>query len=235
MLSMPWILDAILVVILLIFVGIGVHRGAIRTVVEFFGSFVALIVAAMVSNTVTEPLFTETIRPMVLNAMENMLEDAIAGSADPMANLMEKIPDFAVRYFENGALAQKIEGALMLGATDGAQMLTDGVIGPVVQLLLRGVIAVLTFLVVSVLLRVIAEALDLVAKLPVLHQLNEGLGAVCGAAKGLVVVVLLVTLVTAVVPFVPENDFITMGHIEESMIFQQVNKINPLKNWVNWI
>jgi hypothetical protein len=44
-----------------------------------------------------------------------------------------------------------------------------------------------------------------------------------------------VTLTMAVLPFLPENDFITAGHIEESMIFRWAHEINPLKNWKEWI
>lgn len=233
--AMPWILDGAVVVILVIFIGIGIHRGAVRTIVEFAGFFAALVAAAMVSNAVTGPLFEEFIRPFVLDTMQNTLESAAAGSADPMAALMAKMPDFAVRYFENGQLQQKLEQALMTGSAEGAQMLTDGVIAPVVQMLLQGIVAILTFVAAMVLIRVIAGAADLVAKLPVLHQLNQGLGAVCGAAKGLVIVFLLVTAVTALLPFLPENDWITAGHIEESEVFYQISEINPLKNWVSGI
>ncbi len=233
--TMPWILDGILIAVLLIFIGIGIRRGAVRTIVEFAGFFAALLAAAVVSNAVTEPLFQSLIRPAVLNAMTGALENTAAGSADPLAALTEKMPEFVVHYFENAQLQQKLTQALAVSSVEGARVLTDSVVGPVVQMLLRGLIAVATFIVAMVLIRMLAGALDLVAKLPVLHQLNEGLGAVCGAAKGLVVVLLLVMLVTAVLPFLPENDFITMGHIEESVIFQWVHEINPLKNWKEWI
>ncbi len=233
--AMPWILDGAVIAVLLIFIGIGIRRGAVRTIVEFAGFFAALVAAAVVSNAVTEPLFQSMIRPVVLDAMSGALENIAASSTDPLAALTEKMPEFVVHYFENAQLQQKLAQALMLGSAEGAQVLTDGVVAPVVQMLLRGLIAIATFIVAMVLIRMIAGALDLVAKLPVLRQLNKGLGAVCGAAKGLVVVILLVTLVTAVLPFLPQNDFITMGHIEDSMIFQRISEVNPLKDWVREI
>jgi uncharacterized membrane protein required for colicin V production len=233
--AMPWILDGAVVLVLLIYIGIGIHRGAVRTVVEFVGFFAALVAAATVSDAVTSTLFQSAIRPVVQESMTNALEGITAGAADPMTALMEKMPDFAVRYFENAQLRQQLAQALTVSSAEGAQMLTDNVVGPVVQMLLHGLISVVVFIVVMILIRMLAGALDLVAKLPVLRQLNEGLGAICGAAKGVVIVMLLVTLTMAVLPFLPENDFITAGHIEESMIFRWVHEINPLKNWKEWI
>ena len=233
--AMPWILDGAVVLVMLIYIGIGIHRGAVRTVVEFVGFFAALVAAATVSDAVTSTLFQSAIRPVVQESMTNALEGITAGAADPMTALMEKMPDFAVRYFENAQLRQQLAQALTVSSAEGAQMLTDNVVGPVVQMLLHGLISVVVFIVVMILIRMLAGALDLVAKLPVLRQLNEGLGAICGAAKGVVIVMLLVTLTMAVLPFLPENDFITAGHIEESMIFRWAHEINPLKNWKEWI
>ena len=233
--AMPWILDGAVVLVMLIYIGIGIRRGAVRTVVEFVGFFAALVAAATVSDAVTSTLFQSAIRPVVQESMTNALEGITAGSADPMTALMEKMPDFAVRYFENAQLRQQLAQALTVSSAEGAQMLTDNVVGPVVQMLLHGLISVVVFIVVMILIRMLAGALDLVAKLPVLRQLNEGLGAICGAAKGVVIVMLLVTLTMAVLPFLPENDFITAGHIEESMIFRWAHEINPLKNWKEWI
>ncbi len=233
--AMPWILDGAVVLVMLIYIGIGIRRGAVRTVVEFVGFFAALVAAATVSDAVTSTLFQSAIRPVVQESMTNALEGITAGAADPMTALMEKMPDFAVRYFENAQLRQQLAQALTVSSAEGAQMLTDNVVGPVVQMLLHGLISVVVFIVVMILIRMLAGALDLVAKLPVLRQLNEGLGAICGAAKGVVIVMLLVTLTMAVLPFLPENDFITAGHIEESMIFRWAHEINPLKNWKEWI
>ena len=233
--AMPWILDGAVLVVLVLYIGMGIRRGAVRTIVEFAGFFAALVAAAVVSNAVTGPLFQSMIRPAVMDAMSSALENISAGSGDPLEALTAKMPDFAVRYFESGVLKEKLEQALMLSSAEGAQILTDGVIAPVVQMLLRGLIAIGTFIAAMLLIRVIAGALDLVAKLPVLCQLNKGLGAVCGAAKGLVAVFLLVTAVTVLLPFLPGNDLITTGHIEESMIFQRVAEINPLKDWVEGI
>ncbi len=232
---MHLILDGAVVLVMLIFIGIGIHRGAVRTVVEFAGFFAALIAAAVISNAVTVPLYEAWVRPAVLETMGNALTDIATGSADPLTALTEKMPEFVVRYFENSSLEQNLSQALTAGAADGAQLLTDNVVAPVVQLLIRVLVAVVTFVVVLWLSRLIAGAADLVAKLPVLHQLNQGLGAVCGAAKGLIVVFVAVALIMALLPFLPENEFLTAGNIEESMIFQKVYEINPLIQWMKKI
>ncbi len=232
---MHLILDGAVVLVMLIFIGIGIHRGAVRTVVEFAGFFAALIAAAVISNAVTVPLYEAWVRPAVLETMGNALTDIATGSADPLTALTEKMPEFVVRYFENSSLEQNLSQALTAGAADGAQLLTDNVVAPVVQLLIRVLTAVVTFIVVLWLSRLIAGAADLVAKLPVLHQLNQGLGAVCGAAKGLIVVFVAVALIMVLLPSLPENEFLTAGNIEESMIFQKVYEINPLIQWMKKI
>lgn len=229
------VLDGAVLLVMLIFIGIGIHRGAVRTIVEFVGFFAALAAAAIVSNAVTVPLYETWVSPVVLETMTNALSDIAAGSADPLAALTEKMPEFVVRYFESSHLQQNLSQALTLGAAEGAQMLADSVVAPVVQLLIRVLVAVVTFIVATWLIRLIAGAADLVAKLPVLHQLNQGLGAVCGAAKGLIIVFVAAALLKALLPFLPENEFLTAGHIEESMIFQKVCEINPLKNWIKGI
>lgn len=225
---MSWLLDLAVIIVFVVYLMLGIKRGAVRTVVEFVGFFAALVVAAVFSEQIAGIVFQSLVRPSVLKATENMLQNILAGSADPVAALNRQLPSFVTQFFDTSALQEQLETAVNSGAADGAKVLTDLAIGPVVTMLMQVIAAVVLFIAAMALIRMAAGAMDLIARLPVLKQLNKGLGAVCGAAKGLIIIFLISALIYGLTPFLPENDVLSMETIEESRIFGTICEINPL-------
>lgn len=226
---MNWILDVAVVAIFVVFTAVGVYRGAVRTIVEFAGFFAALVLAVTLGNRIGEGIFEAFIRPGMLESMEQALDQILTGSiGDPMNALSDALPGYVARFFDGETLMGKMEQALQSGAVEGARVLTDHVIGPVLIMLLRVIVSILLFVVLMFVIRLLAKAADLIARLPVLKQLNKGLGGVCGAAKGLMIIFLVAAVIYGIAPFVPKNWIIGMGNIEKSVVFQWVCEINPL-------
>lgn len=230
---MNWILDIVLVALAVLFIYLGGRRGAVRTIVEFVGSIAAIVIAVVVGGWLGETVFTVFLREGLCSTMETTIAGSMGNSlAEQITAVSEALPEYVSRFFDSEALATNVQNAINAGAADGAVLLTDHVIGPVLVMVLRLVFMIVLFIAVKILIRLIANAVDLVAKLPVLHQLNKGLGMVCGAAKAVVVILLLAAAICAIAPFMGENAWLSTQTVEQTYLLSWVCDHNPIYHFI---
>ena len=70
--------------------------------------------------------------------------------------------------------------------------------------------------------------LDLVAKLPVLRQLNHLLGGICGALKGAAVILLVLAVLRVALPMGKTPGLLSQRNLEQSVLFGTIYENNPL-------
>lgn len=226
---MAWILDGAVLVLLAVMILIGHKRGAIRSVIEFAGVIAALLSAALLGGWLSEWIYTTFMRGGLLTKFEQVITESVGGSAaDRVEAIASALPAYVGRFLDGQSLAEQIRAADDAGAVNGAQILVDDVVGPILLMILRTITTVVLFIVVLILFKLIARAGDLVAKLPVLHQLNQALGAVCGAAKAALLILLAAAALRAASPLIPTNAAFGSENISESIVFKWVYDHNPL-------
>lgn len=105
---------------------------------------------------------------------------------------------------------------------DIGQQLRATVVTTLAERIMRAIVFLVSFLVILLLWRIISHALNLVAKLPVLHFLNKTGGAVLGLAKG----VLLLLLAGAILRLLDEE--LAQRLAQESWLFGRFLSISSL-------
>lgn len=185
---MSYLLDALLLILFALCVWIGWKRGFIKTVSGLIALVAAVIVAATFSAPIAEGVYTNSVEPAVLSTLEEQISGEVLPSAEDLDAAIEKMPSLVATLLEVGDMGS---GAAILEQVDvveagksAARTITDRVVAPIVlplmQMLCSVVLFAITYLIALILLRV----LDLVAKLPLLKQLNSTLGLVAGALTG---------------------------------------------------
>lgn len=213
------IIDIVIAAVFLLCLVLGWRRGLFRSLAELAVVVLALMLSCQFADFAAPMVIDRGLRPATHEAIshrvdEMMAEDIAAISPmEEMERVVDAIPNTFIREQARkmiGELGLPVEEALEHSTREhllelGTQI-ADTVLDTAVYSLLHTLLCFASFLVVTLALRLIARALDLTLKLPVLHQANQLGGLLFGAVKGLVLVCLGVWLLGQMGLWVtPEN------------------------------
>lgn len=185
---MTYVFDGLLLVLFALCVWLGWKRGFIKTVSGLIALVVAVLVASAFSAPIATAVYNGSVEPAVVTSLEEHISGEVLPSEEDLDTAIGKLPSFVTMLLKAGEMDS---GAAILAKVEdvdagksAARTITDRVITPIVlplmQMLCSVLLFLLTYLVVSLVLRV----LDLVAKLPILKQVNNTMGLLAGAVTG---------------------------------------------------
>ena len=188
------IIDAIVVVVLLAFAIWGARQGLVRALAGLVMVIVALVGAGMIAATFSGPA-ARLAAPVIQKHITSRVEEAMAVQTDSTPEEVGEEPrvedllvllglDEDVR----GSLAEQAEEQIR----DAGASIVSAVVESMVGSVAYGVLFILSFLALLLMLHVLAGAMDLVMKLPLLHGLNTLGGGALGLIEGTLVLFLAV-------------------------------------------
>ncbi len=189
---MNWL--AILVLLFLIaYIIRGYHNGLIKTVFSICAVFIALTVAFVGNKTLSGILQdNETIYKAVNNKVVKTMEiETDAKSAAEQKNYIDSLP-----------VPKRLKEALTENNNKKVYELMDTskfgdyISGYITRMILNAIAFAILFIVTLILVRIIASALDIVSRLPVIHTLNKLGGLALGLIHGFVVLWILCIVLT---------------------------------------
>lgn len=184
-------MDIAVAAVLLLFVIVGWRQGFVKSLAGLIITVIALVGAAVVAGSFAEPA-ARLAAPLIEGMVEEKVDQALidqTGSYDTDrldGSVEEVLQMLGIDADAREEIAGRAEDTIRdTGAT---------VVSAVIQSLARSVIYVvlfiLAFVALSLLLHVLAAAMDLLTKLPGLHAVNALSGAALGLVKGGLVVFL---------------------------------------------
>lgn len=188
--SIPILLDIVIIAILLCFVAGGIRLGFIRALCSLLAVFVAFFGAFFLAKYLT-PVAVQIATPYALPSIVEKLEGEEAAPSRDFSEQETKtllqnlgLPDSWSRIIEKNYSAQETDTPAF---TSPSQMLANYIL----KIIITGALFLLSFIILLILWAILSRTLDLVAKLPVLNFCNRTLGAVIGLLKGLVLLLVL--------------------------------------------
>lgn len=180
---------------------VGRRRGLFRSLLGLTAAVLAMLLASRLASFGADLVIDRVLRPAATAAMEQRVDELLAESTaalspvEEMEQVISAIPNDLIRE-KAAALLGKMELSAEATVTRSAretllalgESLLDTVLDTAVYGLLYGAIYLVAFLVATVALKLLARALDLTLKLPVLRQANQLGGLLFGAAEGVVLV-----------------------------------------------
>ncbi len=205
--TLALILDAVLVIVFVVTVLEGRHRGFTVTVLSFAVSIISLIIAK------------EYAQPIAVWLNENFVHDGLVKELTELINnnlsngtqsVMASLPDYVVSAAESAGISlEGIVSRLSSEASVGnaaAEMVTA-----VEKVVILPLITVVAFLIVFALGKAIlglgARIVGLAAKLPIIRGIDKTLGAVAGALKGVLAIAVVSLIFSAVASVFTDNEF----------------------------
>lgn len=236
---MPYILDAIVVIIVAVTAIIGYRRGFIRTIIQLAGCVIAFVLALSLSGTVSTMVYDGVLRGGLHDKLETAWnETVVEGAAQTLTEQTEAVfdtlPGFVQTALDTETIMQGIQNSVGNDQTGTAvaDYLVDDLIRPVMIAMIRFVAFLILFAILMLLIRLLEKLLKPITKLPLLRQTDGLLGTVVGLAKGIVFALVAVTIIQLIAAGTTTGPF-TQENLDNSVVAGWVAEINPLSAVLN--
>ena len=187
--SLPYLADAVIVVIFLLFIILGVKRGFVRSVLDLVGTLAAMLVSMWFSGIAAQWVFSTFLQESLTRQIAEALQAApAADAADAVLSVVTEILRGGLEAF--GITSDAINQAVA-GTSGQAAAAVVAVLSPMVVSVLRGLFALVLFVFLLVIFRILSGVVCRIFRLPVLRQLDKGLGILLGVAQAALITVLL--------------------------------------------
>ena len=229
------------VAIIAIFALIGWKVGFVKSVFSLISTIAVIIITILVSPIVTNMLKSnEKISEGIQVKLEQIID--LSGIAENLSVEEEKDP---LAFIENlqlpASIKDTIKDSLMNTMKEKKEVATDFVGDKLdsleqyicklfTDIILNALGFFITFILAAVAMAVLCFVLDLLSKLPVLHQLNTLAGAAIGALEGLVILWIMFIVITMLGSTDFGQNCLTM--IGESEILSFLYDSNILSNFL---
>ena len=201
------IFDIVALAFILIFSLIMMSRGGMRAILSLGGFVLSIIVASMLYPVLTDVVYQT---PLPEN-LEEIVSSVIVIEGDSEGTeSFEALPEFLQKALEDTK-------------STAVENITVSLAKTVTRLVINIIIFVLLIVVTKLIISLLSGAINLITKLPVLHELNALVGFLCGVAISLVIVWLASLLAGALAA---SNEAVAQW-IKDSYIVSIMSNITP--------
>ena len=189
------VFDLILLVVLILCIVVGMRRGFIMTLCGLLAIVIALVGAKAAADQFS-PMIEKAITPRIESVVTVQLNESVKDTVEDTTGWENKdangensgILGILQQSETYQAAVSAIQDSIAKGMESTMQTAAGSMAKEIAHPLSWGVVYVIAFLVILLLWNLISKALDLVAKLPVLHFFNRLLGGAFGLIKGVIIV-----------------------------------------------
>lgn len=227
---MNMILDIGLLCVFLFFILIGIKRGFIRSAVHFLGAVIAAFLASALGGAAAKWVFDTLFREALVSKIgETILSLGGQGAAAAAEETISSLPDFIQRALEEaGITVGSLQGMLASKTGEAAELIADA-LSPVFVSFLKVLAVIVLFMLFTMLVRVLANLVASVFRLPVLRQLDGLLGGVFGFLLALVAMWILVSAVQVFIPMLAAGARADLEEaLDHSLLAGLLIKSNPM-------
>lgn len=233
--SMGMVLDLIVIAIISVAVVIARKRGFVKTVVEFAGFFVAVILAFNLSSVLAEATYDNWIRRPVIDSINSSISGVVTETGENAADaIWNAIPSFITDNAEAFNISKEqlseIVDVSNISTGDAVAKATDQFVKPVALTVISAILSIVIFLLVALVFKLLAKPLNaLFSAIPVVGTLNKVLGVVLGFGNGIVISVIFCAVILCIIAFNGSGFLIfTKDNIDSSYLFKLLCKLSPM-------
>ncbi len=220
------IFDILIILIILLFVLLGVWRGAARTLLNLAAVTVSAIIARFAASALAAAVYEHFIKKTVTDNITRLITES--GEQYAAQHSMQALPGGVkslIGVFSRmfGVAPDDLQGRLVSSTAQPEQVARaiEKPLGELTICILSVLIMLVLFIALSLVLKAVIRLTLGFFELPVVRGLNKLLGGVLGAVEGLVVVLVAVNLVYILVsctnPAAAENNAV-FGRLFEALI-----------------
>ncbi|MBR2028141.1 MAG: hypothetical protein IKA10_03995 [Oscillospiraceae bacterium] len=227
-LSVPQIIDIILLAVIFITAVRSFANGFFAAVVDLIGNIVGLIAAWILANRWAPVIFGNFFRERIINKTYAYISES-ADKIDVQSVIEQFTGGLPAEFMQE--FVTKAE-SLLLGVKEPtielAQSITDTVVGPVITTVITIVLFAAMCSVFSLLASLLAKALKAINHIPVIGFANRLGGFAVGVFAGIINVII-ISCILSFIAVITQNSlsFINMEVLIQSRLLSMTSIINP--------
>lgn len=231
---MAYILDGGVILILIVAVAVGCHRGFFKSLILLVGSLAAMVLAGLLSTPLASFTFDTFISGGLQETIAARIEEAGAGSAaDGLEVALSELPGPIAHALQAYAgtpeeIVDTVRDSLSGSASAAAQTVVTAVIRPVAVALLGFLLFFILFVLLMIVVRLLARLVRQIARLPVLKQADGLLGGLLGLVEGALLVLVAVTVVQLIAASAGPDAILTSEDVKDSILVSRIAEHNPV-------
>lgn len=219
-------LDIIILIIILLFVIIGIKKGAIKALLSLATTMVSFFVATTLGPIISKGIYNSAIKPRVIEKITGAIQESSATNvSEYVTNVIESFPKFVFNTFKNfgfgeteltNNITQSVENA-----PEKAVEIIEPAVGSIITALIGIISVIIIFVIVTILFKLLIRLLHNVFKLPGLRQVNKVFGAILGLIQGIVLSLFLVSIIKVSLPmFEKTPEILSEKSVSETYVFK---------------
>ena len=227
---MKYLLDAVVILIFLLCVFIGRKRGFIKTVAGIVAFLAALAVSMLLSGPVAGLVYDKAVEPSIVETVDTKLEETKGTAIEQLDNAYQSLPNMVKNLLAQAGVTD-VNGLSDRLPTDGAETIghsVNAVVEPLLLPLIKALCSLVLFFIAYIAASIVLRVLNIIAKLPLLKQLNKTLGLVGGIVSGALWALLAVTVIQVIAATGSADSTITLQTVSDTVVVNWVAGINPL-------
>lgn len=227
---MSILLDIVLLILLILFLVSGFRRGVAKSITEFGGALLAIVVAALLAALFAPMAYNTFVQGPLVDRIHQTLQGSVGTDAvQKLQEFIDALPGFLGNALESYGLSAGKLNEAVAGSTGEAANAVAALLAPVITDLLRLAMMLVFFIILMIVVKLAARGVDWVFDLPILRQLNSLLGAAFGVLKCAVVVIVLCTVLQIIIPMMnPVPEIFQQSTIDSTILFKFLYNNNPL-------
>ncbi len=230
---MSVVLDVIPLIIVVILLLLGYHRGLLHTVLGLGGYLIAALSAYLLSVPIAQWIFQTFLRANSYNTVMNVL--STLSQEQPADTLLHQVIAALPNNLSAFIPAQTVESLQMQWADtipapqQIAATVTDDLIAPIATGTIQLMIFLIAFVILCIVVKILMKVLKLVDRIPLIGSLNAFLGLLAGGAEAVLFLLLFTGLVALIIQLsANEWQFLNNQIVEKTVLFRFFYQINPL-------
>lgn len=229
---MAYILDAIIVLIILVFVILSAKKGFVRTLVEVVGFVAVIVIAFTFSSPLASTVYDKIIQPSVVKTVEDVASDGISSATDAVDAVWNKMPSFITGSsfidISKESVTATVQDKAASNSEQLAQNISEEFVKPVTVKFLSVLISVVMVVILLFIVKIVAKYVNKLFTFSVIGSINKTLGGILGLVKGAAVAVIFCLVVTLILSFTKDGFLIfTYDAINSSYIFKFLMGFSP--------
>lgn len=228
---MSIILDAIIVLIILLFVFLSAKKGFVRTLIEVVGFIAAIAIALSISTPIANFCYDSAIQPIVTKTVESAVNEGGSNVNQAVDAVWNKLPAFLTESNFFNISKESITSSINdETASDTAQLIDsiNSLVKPAISKLISVILSVILVVILLFLVKLLAKVVNKLFSFSLVGDINKTLGGILGLVKGAAVSVIFCMIISLILSFTKDGFLIfTYDAINSSHLFKFIMGISP--------
>lgn len=188
------LIDVIIVVLAYLIIRHSAKIGAAKTLVQLTGFIVVVGLVFTVGDILTDYIYDSFVKDKIVTSVSEQINESVDGYTD---NFKSALPDYIIEVgeFIGIDIDEKLNESKSNNTSEVVIKLEENILQPVIKSIIKFALMIILILISAILIKALSKLTLVINKIPIIGTANKGLGLVFGAAKALLVLMVVCSLV----------------------------------------